>query len=183
MSGGVGRVLLLLGPLALTACSAEPWRSESSPQQVAEQGPSIAPSASSVSDPLPSANGLPPRLAALTAADREADPLEGELGCDFTSLGETLLIAMGDVGDTQGHAQALAKVGDSRKRLRALEGGGFDGLPNGAVFSEQGMTITVTLTSDKPTGGGESPPYPAQVLLQRADGFEWAITGLWTCGP
>jgi len=175
---------LLLFPLTLAACSAGPEEPVTPPAEEAEPAqPAPAPVAAASNSPTQGGDGSPIHLTALIPADLEANPLEGELGCHFVEEGKPLLVAMGNVADENGHAQGLAKIGDYTERLFAREAGGFDGLPDGAEFSGKGMTFTVTRTSDTPVGAGESPPYPAELLAQRADGAERMIVGRWTCGP
>ena len=169
------RRIFFLACLALAACSAEPDPPAAPPT---EQTPAIAASKS----PAPSRQGTPILLAPLTSADREAFPLEGELGCTFDSEEGALFIAFGNVADEEGRAQALVKVGEQPERLIARETGGYDGLPDGAVFAGPVMTITVTRTSDTALAEGESPPYPATLLLER-EGSRQTIPGRWTCGP
>ncbi len=167
--------LILLTLLALAACSAEP-DPPAAPQT--EQTTSAVASESAA----PSREGSPILLAPLTPADREAYPLEGELGCAFDSEEGALFIAFGDVGDEERRAQALVKVAGQPERLTARETGGYDGLPDGGVFAGPVMTITVARTSETPLAEGESPPYPAKLLLER-EGSAQTIPGRWTCGP
>ncbi|MDQ3246794.1 MAG: hypothetical protein M3Q52_07905 [Pseudomonadota bacterium] len=61
--------------------------------------------------------------------------------------------------------------------------GGFDSMLKGATFAGKGKTIRVELTSEKPVGGGESPPVQANLIYLRADGASRTVNGLWTCGP
>ncbi len=120
-------------------------------------------------------------LNTLSAADVEANPVQGELGCSFGGAGATppLLLAKGDVG-TKDAAFGLVKVGDYVERI--AQPGGFNALTKGGTFSGQGKTIVVALTGPA-IGGGESPPRPATLTYQRADGASRVYTGLWTCGP
>jgi len=175
--------LILLTPLALLACSDQPDASVAPAAEQTEPVLTPTPATSASGSATTGGDGSQIRLTALTAADRAAHPLEGELGCSFAAGEDVLLVAMGNVADEDGRAQGLAKIGDDLEPLVAQEAGGFDGLPDGAMFSGKGMTFTVTRSSDTPLAGGESPPYPAELLLQRADGAERTIVGLWTCGP
>lgn len=119
-------------------------------------------------------------LSPLRAADLAKETLAGELGCSFTPEGEeTLLVAKGDVGSKQA-AQGVVKVGDYVERISAP--GGFNGITKGATFSGQGKTIIIKLTGAA-IGGGESPPRPATLTYQRADGAERTFNGRWVCGP
>jgi hypothetical protein len=72
------------------------------------------------------------------------------------------------------------KVGDYVERVGAP--GGFDGMLRGASFTGQGKTVVIEVTGD-PIGSGESPPNPATLTYQRADGASRVFNGLWTCGP
>jgi hypothetical protein len=120
-------------------------------------------------------------LNTLSAADVEANPVQGELGCSFGGAGASspLLLAKGDVG-TKDAAFGLVKVGDYVERI--AQPGGFNAITKGGTFSGQGKTIVIALTGPA-VGGGESPPRPATLTYQRADGASRVFTGLWTCGP
>jgi len=89
---------------------------------------------------------------------------------------------MSNVPDEKARAERLAKIGETAERLAARETGGFDILPKGAAFGTKGKILSVARTSDLPLGEGESPPYPAELLLQRADGAERTLSGRWTRG-
>ncbi|USQ94885.1 hypothetical protein [Caulobacter sp. RL271] len=119
------------------------------------------------------------RLSNLGEADLEANPLAGELACGFTADGATLLIAKGVVA-SKDPAFGLVKVGDYVERVGAP--GGFDGMLKGAKFSGAGKTVIIAVTGPA-KGGGESPPSPATLTYQRADGAERVYPGTWTCGP
>lgn len=119
-------------------------------------------------------------LSALSAADLQANPLGGELGCSFsTPTASPLLIAMGVVASRE-PAQGLVKVATYVERIAAP--GGFDGMLKGATFTGAGKTIRVAVTGPA-TGGGESPPAPATLTYQRADGASITLAGSWQCGP
>ena len=182
--------LLALSPLALamSACSSETAAPVEEPAEPAAVSSSPAPTPSATvttQSPTTGGDGSEIVLTALTEADYAANPLEGELGCSFASNqgGETLLAARGFVDDASGRAQGLASIGGYAERLMASAPGGFDAMIAGARFGGRGMTYTVTLTDEKPASGGESPPNPANLLLQRGDGAERTIPGTWTCGP
>ena len=72
------------------------------------------------------------------------------------------------------------KVGDYVERVGAP--GGFDGILRGATFAGRGKTVVIEVTG-APIGSGESPPNPATLTYQRADGASRVFNGLWTCGP
>lgn len=127
-------------------------------------------------------DGSPIVLSPLSAPDLEGAKLPGELGCSFAtaaSAAAPLLVVMGNVASRDA-AQGVVKVGDYVERVAAP--GGFDGLPGGATFSGAGKTIRIDLTGPA-TGGGESPPRPATLTYDRADGARLTLAGLWTCGP
>ncbi|WP_206185462.1 hypothetical protein [Sphingosinicella sp. CPCC 101087] len=75
----------------------------------------------------------------------------------------------------------VVKVLDSVERVGAP--GGYNGMVRGATFAGRGKTIRIALTGDGPVGAGESPPHPATLTYERADGASRTIDGLWTCGP
>jgi hypothetical protein len=138
-----------------------------------------------VSAPAPTASttvggdGSEIQLSELTLADLQANPIEGELACGFSADGARLLVAQGHVASKDA-AQGLVKVASYVERIAAP--GGFDGMVKGATFRGQGKTILIAVTG-KATGGGESPPNPATLTYQRADGASRVVTGTWTCGP
>jgi hypothetical protein len=138
-----------------------------------------------VSAPAPTASttvggdGSEIQLSELTLADMQANPIEGELACGFSADGARLLVAQGYVASKDA-AQGLVKVASYVERIAAP--GGFDGMVKGATFSGQGKTILIAVTG-KAIGGGESPPNPATLTYQRADGASRVVNGTWTCGP
>lgn len=116
----------------------------------------------------------------LTAADLHGVTLEGELACSFAAEGSApLILARGDVA-SKDPAFGLVKVGESVERIHAA--GGYDGMVGGGVFSGPGKTITIAVTG-APQGDGESPPRPATLTYDRADGAKRLFPGIWTCGP
>lgn len=126
-------------------------------------------------------DGSPIRLSPLGSADVEAADLAGELACSFASgEGETLLLATGDVA-SQEPAFGVVKVGDYVESVSTA--GGFDAMIRGATFAGRGKTVEIERTASQPIGGGESPPFPARLTYQRADGASRSFDGLWTCGP
>lgn len=119
-------------------------------------------------------------LSALAEKDIADAGLRGELACGFSNAeGQSLLLAKGDVksGDP---ANGLVKIAGYPEPLRAP--GGFDGMVKGATFTGKGTTIRIAVTGPA-TGGGESPPSPATLTFDRADGAKRVFTGIWTCGP
>ena len=171
---------------SLAACSPKPAEDKPAPPAVA---PAAAPAATPVGPTPPQTaqtatvggDGSAIQLSALSAADRQANPLQGELGCGFDASGGggPLLIAMGVVA-SRDPAFGLVKVGDYVERVAAP--GGFDGMLKGATFSGAGKTVTIAVTGPA-RGGGESPPRPATLTYDRADGARRVFEGDWTCGP
>lgn len=119
-------------------------------------------------------------LSPLSQADMRAVNLAGELGCAFSTSGSSpILVAMGNVASREA-AQGVVKVGSSVERVAAP--GGFDAMLKGVTFSGAGKTIRITVTGPA-RGGGESPPSPAELTYDRADGAQRTYAGEWTCGP
>ena len=119
-------------------------------------------------------------LNALSAEDMRGASLPGELGCSFTTDdGEVLLIAMGNVASSDA-AQGVVKVAGYVERVSAP--GGFDGMTASPTFSGKGKTVHIEVTGE-PTEGGESPPRPATLTYDRADGAQRDWQGEWRCGP
>lgn len=184
----------LLAACVLTACS-DPGASDPAPapgsaevRTPAVSPPTPAPVAaepgappeSPTESPTVGGDGSAIRLSPLTSADLQAEPLQGELGCSFaTGDAAPLLVAQGNVASKTA-AQGVVKVGDYVERVAAP--GGFDGMLKGPVFVGAGKTIRVALTGPA-VGGGESPPRPATLTYERADGASRTIAGRWTCGP
>ena len=119
-------------------------------------------------------------LAPLSAEDIDGAALTGELACSF-SIGDAapLLLAMGDVALKE-PSRGVVKLGDSVEGVAAS--GGFDAMLKGAQFAGAGKTIRIALTGPA-TGTGESPPAPATLTYDRADGARLSYTGQWQCGP
>lgn len=119
-------------------------------------------------------------LAPLSSADIEGATLTGELGCSF-SIGDAppLLVAMGDVASKE-PSRGVVKVGDYVEAVAAP--GGFDAMLEDARFTGAGKVIRITVTGTA-TGPGESPPVPATLTYDRADGARRSLAGQWSCGP
>lgn len=119
----------------------------------------------------------------LAAEDIEGAQLAGELACSFTQRGGTrpLLVAMADVADAA-RAQGVIRLGPSALRLGGVDAGGFNAMVHGARFTSGDLEARVVVTSDAPSGGGESPPFPAQLEIAGPAGTQ-RIDGEWTCGP
>ena len=106
-------------------------------------------------------------LNALTEEDMGEADLPGELGCSFsTEDREVLLIAMGNVASSDA-AQGVVKVAGYVERVSTP--GGFDGMTASPTFSGKGKKVHIEVTGE-PTEGGESPPRPATLTYDRADG-------------
>lgn len=119
-------------------------------------------------------------LTPLDAADIDEARLPGELACSFSVDGQgVLLLAKGDVASDE-PGRGVVKVGDHVEMVAAP--GGFDAMLNGTRFSGQGKTVTIAVTGPA-VGGGESPPRPATLTYDRADGARRDLAGQWQCGP
>lgn len=183
------RAPLVALTLALAACSdadTPPIAADPTDTPTAAPAPTTAPDPRSATvETGPAAattggDGSAIRLSALSAADLDGAHLSGELGCSFsTTEASPLLVAMGNVASTD-PAFGLVKIGDTVERVAAP--GGFDAMLDGARFSGRGTTIRIALTGPA-TGGGESPPRPATLTFDRADGAQRVFAGRWECGP
>lgn len=125
-----------------------------------------------------SATGVAP-LTALTEADF-ATPLNGELGCSFTSGEDVLMVAKGNV-DRAARSEALVKANGIVTRLNATAVGGYDGMVEGASFAADALTIEVSAGARGETGN-EQVTYNA-TLTARSGAEVRAYDGNWTCGP
>lgn len=177
--------MALAAVLALAACSertetaapeATPAEESVIPKIQTPPAPTVAPDGETIGG-----DGSAIRLGALTEADMKSADLPGELACAFgtEAASPPLLIAKGDVGSRE-PAQGVVKVSESVERVATP--GGFDGMLKGATFSGAGKVIRIK-PSGPATGGGESPPQPATLTFERADGASRTIDGFWTCGP
>jgi hypothetical protein len=176
------RLSPLVAALALAACS--PGPAEDAPSQPpAPARPALSPDPAPTADPpagTVGGDGSEINLQSLTAEDLNAEPLAGELACSFSGQDEAvLLLARGDVASDD-PAFGAVKVSGYVERVAAP--GGFDGMLNGTSFAGRGKTVEIEVTGPA-QGGGESPPRPATLTSQRADGASRAFEGLWTCGP
>lgn len=146
--------------LTLAACSQE--RDSNSPER----------------QDTPSSSAQENRLTPLSEDDMINAELDGELSCVFTSDSESvLLVAMGVVASTA-TAEGLIKLDNELYHVSAP--GGFDGMLRGTTFEGDGDAVEVSITGE-PQGSGESPPYPAALMVVGSD--QPAIKGQWTCGP
>lgn len=178
--GGTAIAVVLL----LAGCSgekaADPTTSPAESPPVTGEPSVPAPAPAPAEGATTGGDGSAIELSALSAADMQANPLGGELACSFSSPTQSpLLVAQGVVASRE-PAQGLVKVGSYVERVAAP--GGFDGMLKGATFTGAGKTITIAVTGPA-TGGGESPPSPATLSYQRADGASLTLAGRWECGP
>lgn len=112
----------------------------------------------------------------------DLDGLGGELGCSFaaTVRADALLVAKGVV---QGDEPNYGRIRNNGYMEHiASQERGYDSMVEGAKFSGKGLTLTIT-TRDEIETGNESNQLNASLLVQRADGAERTIEGVWTCGP
>ncbi|KPQ26924.1 hypothetical protein GA0071314_1077 [Halomonas sp. HL-93] len=177
----------LLAITLITGCS----NPSSGTEEEAAQSSSTSPSAEAPNDSDKQESAVPSgqtqggdgseiTLNALTEEDMSEANLPGELGCQFTTdNGEVLLIAMGNVGSSDA-AQGVVKVAGYVERVSAP--GGFNGITESPTFSGKGKTVHIEVTGE-PTEGGESPPRPATLTYDRADGAQRDWKGEWRCGP
>jgi hypothetical protein len=131
--------------------------------------------------PTHGGDGSPIELAALTETDVGGAKLKGELACSFAAdeAAQPILIANGDVASSD-PSRGIVKVGDTIEAVSA--NGGFDAMAKGTKFFSKGLQLRVALVGPAP-GGGESPPRPATLTADRADGAQRVFAGLWRCGP
>ncbi len=169
---------------ALAACSppadsdAAKASADKSSDTVADAGP---PAIKPADEPTRGGDGSPIELAALGDADLTGAGLKGELGCSFAAdaAAAPILVAKGNVA-SQDPARGVVKIGDATASIAAP--GGYDAMADGANFFTEGLQLRIALTGAA-QGGGESPPRPATLTLNRADGARRVIAGLWQCGP
>ncbi|MHC9084281.1 hypothetical protein ACYX7E_04480 [Luteimonas sp. RIT-PG2_3] len=186
--------MALISGALLAACSPAPAPSQEAAQQATADTPAPMQGAVTPAEaPAPGATTVTPaagetvggdgsqiQLDALTGSDVSDAKLSGELACSFsTGDGSPLLHATGVVSSSEA-AQGVVKVSGYVEPIRAP--GGFNGISNGATFTGQGKTILIALTGPA-VGGGESPPRPATLTYQRADGASRVFDGRWQCGP
>jgi hypothetical protein len=174
-----------LGISALIACVA--MAACSPPGQTATESTTVEPGAAAPPTPTPgrdAAMGVGRSavdLSALSADDIDEVTLDGELRCSFADDdGALLLLAAGNVASAA-PAQGAVKLAGAVETVTAP--GGFDGMLRGATFTGAGLTIRIQLMGAAPAGGGESPPNPASLSLEPADGAGRTYPGAWTCGP
>lgn len=173
---------------ALAACS-QPAQTEKAPT-ASQDGEAMAegkaaepavPAIKPVDIPTRGGDGSPIELSALTEADVSGAKLKGELACSFAAdeAAPPILIANGDVASSD-PSRGIVKVGSTIEAVSA--NGGFDAMAKGTKFFGKGLELRVALVGPA-SGGGESPPRPATLTADRADGAQRVFAGLWRCGP
>lgn len=195
--------LALVSCACMAACAPTPGESEAVPQAPAPADSTDAASNPAALDPAAQATASAPgstphapghdpagetiggdgsqiQLDALTAQDVSDARLSGELACSFAAPDATSLLHATGVVAADEPAQGVVKVSGYVEPVRAP--GGFNAIVGGATFTGQGKTIVVALTGPA-IGGGESPPRPATLTYQRADGASRVFAGQWQCGP
>lgn len=197
MSRGLVGVALLLGLLA--GCQRQDSPPSPPAPAPADAGATVAADADAAPSPAPPVAAAPVEptagdaadgrtvggdgsqivLSPLSGAEVEAADLGGELACVFLEGDAPLLVARGDVA-SRDPARGVVKVGDVVEMVAAP--GGFDAMLRGTRFHGAGKTIEIVLTGPA-TGGGESPPFPARLAYDRADGARREFAGRWECGP
>ncbi|MET0376811.1 MAG: hypothetical protein ABW128_21475 [Rhizorhabdus sp.] len=179
--------------IALTGCSSETARKEKAAQReasarkaasqqaaAAHKPAAVNPLTSKPAGPTVGGDGSQIIMSQLSAADLNSVELSGELACSFSAHeGAPLLLAKGNAM-SDAWAQGLIKIGSTVERVNAP--GGYDAMLSGASFAGRGVTIRIDLTGDA-IGSAESPPRPAKLTFDRADGARRVFTGQWVCGP
>ena len=193
MSRGLAGMALALGLLAgcqredspapapapADAGAAAPAGEDAAPAPMPAPAPPAAPASPAAAGQTVGGDGSEIVLSPLSAAEVQAAALPGELACAFLADGDLLLVARGDVG-TVDPARGVVKVGTVVETVAAP--GGFNAMLRGTRFHGAGKTIEIVPTGPA-TGGGESPPAPARLAYDRADGARREVAGRWECGP
>ncbi|NHK26882.1 hypothetical protein FF098_003040 [Parvularcula flava] len=169
----------------IAACSGEPEDApdprapQADPEEISERAADDAAPASQTQGGDGSALVLSP----LTAADRRANQLDGELGCAFTLAGDDapLFIGAGYAGVDE-PAYGLIKIASTVERVTSQTADGFGGMEDGGRFSGRGMTIEISPTGED-RADHEGLLQDATLTAMRGDGAERTWSGDWTCGP
>ncbi|MDK2760367.1 MAG: hypothetical protein KYX64_03300 [Sphingopyxis sp.] len=168
--------------LALAACSG-PTETATAPSASSEDKAAqpAVPAIKPVDIPTRGGDGSPIELAALSEADVSGAKLKGAQACSFAAdaAARPILLAQGDVASTE-PSRGIVKVGDTIAPASA--NGGFDAMAKGTKFFSKGLELRVSLVGPAEAGGGESPPRPATLTADRADGAQRVYAGLWRCG-
>lgn len=174
------RLSPLVAILALAACSPEPGEVAGPPASAPEAPATPPPAPPEPEGQTVGGDGSAIDLQTLTSQDLAAETLTGELACSFSGGDDQLLlVARGNVASDD-PAFGVVKVSGYVERVAAP--GGLDAMLDGASFAGRGKTVVIEVTGPA-EGGGESPPRPATLTYQRADGASRVFQGLWTCGP
>ena len=135
-----------------------------------------APATPAAATPAAPAIDLQPITYPLTDAQ-----LVGELGCTFRDAsGAMILVSAGYVQATD-PGTAVVRVGTVAQSLRSDTADGYDGLVDGATFSNETISANVAIGSQLPDTG-EQVGHAAQ-LTATMGGATQTISGTWTCGP
>ena len=164
IAGSLATWTAIAAALTLAACS------DSKPQ-------ARAPDAPTAPKPPPPEFDLSP----LTLADRQANPLNGEVGCAFKVSGpDPLVLAMGSPA-LPNPAMGLVKVNGKIERL--ADPSGFDTMVDGVTMNGASKSTVAIQVIGQASGGGKPPAHPATLTYTRADGISRAYAGTWTCAP
>lgn len=175
----VSRLAPLLLGAALVACSPATDPGSTPPTAAADAAAPTEGTPATAGETV-GGDGSAVELDALTAEDIASAELQGELACAFVTSGDRVLLhALGDVASSE-PAMGVVKVSGYVERVAAP--GGFNGMLPGTTFAGRGKSVEITVTGE-PVGGGESPPRPATLTYQRADGASRTFPGQWNCGP
>ena len=114
-------------------------------------------------------------------APNDSDKQEGAAPSGQTRGGDGSEITLNALTEESSDAaQGVVKVAGYVERVSAP--GGFNGITESPTFNGKGKTVHIEVTGD-PSEGGESPPRPAMLTYDRADGAQRDWQGEWRCGP
>jgi len=174
------KLLLVVLPLALVACSSEPAEQESADDfanRIGQNGEALDPAQPDPDAPN-TANEAPPAGADLTRLQKLGDiggvnlgPREG--GCTLMVGKNEMIIAAG-MKDGAIPGKAVVRVGDSLTMVDA-DVGGLDAIKNGTTFNGEGFTVSVA------PAAGDRQSRPANVTVRDADGKTQSYSGNWIC--
>ncbi|MBX7481179.1 hypothetical protein [Qipengyuania qiaonensis] len=175
------KLLYVVLPLALAACSSEPAEQESADDfanRIGQNGKEVDPSRPDPDAPN-TASETPPKGADLTQLAKLGDiggvnlgPREG--GCTLMIGSQEMLIAAG-MKDGAIPGKAVVRVGDSLTTIDA-DVGGLDAIKTGTTFSGEGFTVSVA------PAAGDQQRRPANVTVRDAAGKSQSYSGNWICG-
>jgi len=174
------KLLFIVLPLALVACSSEPAEQESADDfasRIGQNGEALDPARPDPDAPN-TANEAPPAGADLTSLQKLGDiggvnlgPREG--GCTLMVGKDELIIAAG-MKDGAIPGKAVVRVGDSLTMVDA-DVGGLDAIKNGTTFNGEGFSVSVAPTA------GDQQSRPANVTVRDAGGKTQSYSGNWIC--